>query len=745
MGNIREFDAPISSLAPNETAVTSTKELGNAQQSDANATGRVFGNVLADAGQVLQARQKVIGDKEVSTGAASYATMMLNNSDEWNATLKNADPNDSDTANRFLSTKKQELEDWAATFTTDAGKKWANDKVVQAYTSLSTSTHSDMSQIAGYAAVNNLNTYGAGQANFAHDNPEQVDSILAGVDADIPALIPGGADAAAAVKARTESALQIKQNVLQYAIAGMIDKNAAGFLKSFDNGDFKKYADQGLIDPTTYANARAQAVARIAYNDNQDKTAKAAQIAADKATAGKAEGALYTSTFGADGRQAVTPGYFEGVKAYMAMPGHDDTTGKVMWDYGVAIRDKAAKPLATTDDAATDADFAARWNLPEGDPKRLTATQVQKAIIDKKLTETRGNLYLSAIKPLATASDPITLSASHDLYDNALHSFDAPTYAKNGKDPTPAEAATEAEYKNWVVPQYLAGKAAGKTDAELLTPGSPDYLPGKFNPKQTDLSKQPLLYPPGSRAPAGAVPGPASTLQVPPKSLPLNPDGTIPLGAFLPGKPGGTVSPNSTLGGAAAPAATVQPASFQPVTHTPPTADQTAAISATDFQEPIGSGKLDPAVEAKFAGKTVPISIKANNMGAISIVGSGNSWVEGLPGYVGKVARPANEGGYYAKFATPEAGVHAASELLKRYGAAGTDTATAIVKKWSADPAAWTQYANAISKYTGFPPDAKLDLTQPAIRKAVLMAQSAFESGAGKPTYNEAVFDAGVA
>lgn len=152
-----------------------------------------------------------------------------------------------------------------------------------------------------------------------------------------------------------------------------------------------------------------------------------------------------------------------------------------------------------------------------------------------------------------------------------------------------------------------------------------------------------------------------------------------------------------------------------------------------------------PEAKPNYIGGKLPVSIRNNNMGAISIVGEGNAWVEGLPGYVGKTPRPANEGGYYAKFSTPEAGVNAASELLIRYGKNGLNTASKIVRKWAADSTAWGPYATVISKFTGKGADEELDLNDPAVRKAVLMAQSQVEAGINMPAYNEDVFDRGVA
>jgi hypothetical protein len=163
----------------------------------------------------------------------------------------------------------------------------------------------------------------------------------------------------------------------------------------------------------------------------------------------------------------------------------------------------------------------------------------------------------------------------------------------------------------------------------------------------------------------------------------------------------------------------------------------------SSFEDPIGSGKLDPTLAEMYTTKRAPVSIRNNNMGAISL-GEKNSWVENLPGYIGKSKRPASEGGYYARFATPEAGVHAASELLRRYGRKGINTPYKIVKKWSTDSSAWTTYAETIADRLGVEINDEIDLENPVVRKLILMSMSAHESGTGRPIYHEEVFNTGV-
>jgi hypothetical protein len=173
-------------------------------------------------------------------------------------------------------------------------------------------------------------------------------------------------------------------------------------------------------------------------------------------------------------------------------------------------------------------------------------------------------------------------------------------------------------------------------------------------------------------------------------------------------------------------------------------------LDPSQFVEPASNPNVNQSIVQKYAGRTLPVSIRNNNMGAISITGDiASSWAARQPGFVGTSPRPANEGGYYAKYATPEHGVGAASKLLEIYGKQGVNTPAAIVRKWSTSTSAHNAYANTLVKYlkqAGFDVQAStsLDLSDPNVRLAILKAKSAHEAGAGQPVYNDAVFKRGV-
>ena len=167
------------------------------------------------------------------------------------------------------------------------------------------------------------------------------------------------------------------------------------------------------------------------------------------------------------------------------------------------------------------------------------------------------------------------------------------------------------------------------------------------------------------------------------------------------------------------------------------------ALDPNTFVDPKGNSNVNQDIINNYEknGKRLPVVIRNNNPGALSIMGDkGGEFAELQAGYVGKTARPANEGGYYAKYATPEHGVAANAKLLEKYGKKGIDTPEAIVRKWSTDSSAWDSYAKKIAKELGIKPGDKIDLSNPEIQAKVLMAKSAHESGTGKPIYTPETF-----
>lgn len=164
------------------------------------------------------------------------------------------------------------------------------------------------------------------------------------------------------------------------------------------------------------------------------------------------------------------------------------------------------------------------------------------------------------------------------------------------------------------------------------------------------------------------------------------------------------------------------------------------------FVDPKSNPNVNQDIIKKYEGRQLPVVIRNNNPAALSLMnpGSGKEFAEKQEGYVGATARPANEGGYYAKYATPEHGVAANAKLLEKYGQNGVNTTDAIVRKWSTDTGAHAAYSKRLQAALGVDGSTPLDLNDKEVQRKILMAKSAHESGTGKAIYNEDTFRRGV-
>lgn len=176
--------------------------------------------------------------------------------------------------------------------------------------------------------------------------------------------------------------------------------------------------------------------------------------------------------------------------------------------------------------------------------------------------------------------------------------------------------------------------------------------------------------------------------------------------------------------------------------------------TAGDFLDPRTNPGVNPEALKIFEGKKLPSAFRTNNPGAYSIAGVNPNPAPGMspagrePGYVGAELRPANEGGYYAKYSTPEHGVNASSNLLLKKFSQGHDSIHGIITKGGWADRGQGEYEAAMAKHMGVGINDKLDFSKPEIRAKWLAGASAHEAGSRKgstmiPLYNPEVFRRG--
>jgi hypothetical protein len=125
-------------------------------------------------------------------------------------------------------------------------------------------------------------------------------------------------------------------------------------------------------------------------------------------------------------------------------------------------------------------------------------------------------------------------------------------------------------------------------------------------------------------------------------------------------------------------------------------------------------------------GKTGPVSIRANNPGAIN----GAAWEKSYPGLVGNVKYDGVND--TTVFEAPEYGVAAWWELLRRYREGGTTTVAGIIARYGGGQD-YASYARTVSQWSGLDPNFEIRLSGDD-DNLLRFAKAMFRFEAGQPT-----------
>ena len=295
MPNIRGFDAPQGlDLRPTETGIdaviNSAKRTGTFynQAADAlNDTGRRAASAITDAGDVAV---KYEDHREISAGAATFAQLQANLTDQWNQTAKNSDPNDPSVAAKFREeVMGPALDQFQSGFNTENSQKFAELMFESLRQLLFEKTAADQSILAGIAVRNNIANSTTAMSNNAVMDPSAVPSLLAGVDHSIGAMVGSSPTLSPADAARTTSDLS------QSAKAAIVKSGAIGAIQKSSNPEatadawIKQYPDyiSGDEAKTLAGNARQQIRANnydIEVNRRRQK-----EVATDKSNEATAQ------------------------------------------------------------------------------------------------------------------------------------------------------------------------------------------------------------------------------------------------------------------------------------------------------------------------------------------------------------------------------------------------------------------------------------------------------------------------
>lgn len=125
-------------------------------------------------------------------------------------------------------------------------------------------------------------------------------------------------------------------------------------------------------------------------------------------------------------------------------------------------------------------------------------------------------------------------------------------------------------------------------------------------------------------------------------------------------------------------------------------------------------------------GKGVALGMRQNNPGNLE--------------YAGQPGAAPGKGNRFASFPDMPTGVAATANQLALYQTQhGVETVRDAVTRWVGDPKAdLSSYIDHVASAVGVKPDAKIDLTDPAVQAKFILAQQPHESGGGGAVLNPA-------
>jgi hypothetical protein len=288
--NIRENSAPQGlGINPSETGINATaaaaRRIGSSYREAADATG--------DLGQRIGSAIRTVGDvavkfedhREISAGAAKFAELQDNLTQEWNKRAKEADPNDPTVAQKFREeVVEPALENFSGGFNTENSMRFAEQKVEHLRTHMFQKTAADMSTLAGIAVRKNIADSTTAMTNTAITDPSSVPTLLDGVDHSISGVVGSSPTMSATDAARVTSEVSTatKRAIVHAGAIGAIQKS--GDPERTAEEWIKKYPN--LIDGSEAkalaGNARQQIRAR--NYDDQVERRRAKEAAQDKST-----------------------------------------------------------------------------------------------------------------------------------------------------------------------------------------------------------------------------------------------------------------------------------------------------------------------------------------------------------------------------------------------------------------------------------------------------------------------------
>jgi hypothetical protein len=255
-----------------------TQQLGRDTAAAYNSLGE---NISSDIRAVSDVAVKYQDHQEISHGAATFAQLQDDLTQQWNATAKNADPNDPAVAAEFREkVLKPAIDKFKEGFTTENSQKFAESKANSLTQHMFEKTSADMSTLAGIAVRKNLHDATTSLSNTAITDPSSVPTLLKQVDLTVGGIVGSSPTLTAtdAARVHAEVSTSTKAEIVKSGAVGAIQKSANP--EATADEWIKKYPDyiSGTEAKMLAGNARQQIRARnYDYEMNRRREKEVAQ------------------------------------------------------------------------------------------------------------------------------------------------------------------------------------------------------------------------------------------------------------------------------------------------------------------------------------------------------------------------------------------------------------------------------------------------------------------------------------
>lgn len=253
MGKVLQYDAGNLGLNPSELGSSSAAQaarvvggLYSQAASEKRQIGEGYGRAVKMAGDVAV---DYFTHRELTLGAKTQAELLMNKTKEWNDALKDpkADVNDPALAQRF---KEQSLtpaiEKWSESFMTEGGRDWARRQSAQLQQHFEHKTTSDMSHLAGVAAVQNTTESVNMLANTARMDWTATDIAIKTLRDSVPGMTKSPTlDGAKARELETHVLEKGTAAIVKAGIQARMEQNPEAGLAMAQDPKYAKYLSGG--------------------------------------------------------------------------------------------------------------------------------------------------------------------------------------------------------------------------------------------------------------------------------------------------------------------------------------------------------------------------------------------------------------------------------------------------------------------------------------------------------------------